>query len=105
MANNDIAGADIAQHEGRDLASVRALFQFGRAILSSDTDIRSLKPIGNGLQRSKHGRDHNLAMSSIGYQRLQRKRGVDRFTHGLVHLPVSSDYRFTHGLRKLSLVL
>src|SRR6185369_4382311 len=75
---------------------VRALFRLGRTILAGDTHVRSFETIGDGFERRENRCDHDFAMICVRDQRLQCERGINRLTHGLVHLPVSGDYGFTH---------
>ena len=96
MTDDHILRADIAQHEASHFARVRAFFNFGRAVLPGDTNVRTFEPIGDGFERCENRRDNDFAMVGVCDQRLQRKRGVNCVAKRLVHLPVSGDYRFAH---------
>src|SRR5882672_5025373 len=96
MTNADMCCAGVTQHESGNLAGMRALLDFSGTVLPSDTDVGPFKPIGNSLERGEHRRNHDLAMVGIGDQRFECEGGVDRLTHGLIHLPVSSDNGFAH---------
>src|SRR5262245_45690661 len=106
MANDYIAGTDIAQHKSSYLASVRAFLDFSGAILTSDFDVRTFKTISDSLDCGEYWSNDDFTVICICDKWFQRKRSFNRVAKRLVHLPVSSDYRFTHKLRGFwSLVL
>src|SRR2546421_12790767 len=97
MSDYDVAGAHVSQHEGSNLASMRAFFDLRRTVLGGDTYVRALKAIRDRLQGGEHRRDYNFTMVGVSNQRFQGQRGRDGLAHRFVHFPVSGDDGFSHG--------
>ncbi len=96
MTDDNVFASDILKHCGGHLAGMRTFFNFGRTILRRHSDVGALEPISNDLERCEDWSDDYFAMISVGDKRLQRERCVHRFAKRLVHLPISSNYRFSH---------
>src|SRR5689334_10888003 len=96
MADDDVGRTHVAQHKRGHLAGVRAFFDFGRAVLRRDLDVRTFEAIADSLQRRKNRSNYDLAVVRVRDQRLQRQRSLNRLADRFVHLPVSGNKRFTH---------
>ena|SRR5436190_17185036 len=96
MADNHIACAHVAEHEGSHFTSLRTFLGHRGTILTGNFDVGALQTVRYALQRSEDRRDDDLTVVRIGNQRFERQGRRYGVAHRLVHLPISSDYRFTH---------
>src|SRR5437899_4582238 len=96
MADDYMRASCVAQHESCNFTGKGAFASFGCAILCGDFDFRSFQAISNAFQSYEPRSDNDFAMVRIRDQWFQCDRRSDSVTHGLVHLPIASNYRFTH---------
>jgi hypothetical protein len=80
---------------------VCSLLNFSRAILTSDFDVRTFKPIRDRLNSREDRCNYDFTMIGIRDKWLQSECRFDSVAKRLVHLPVSGYYGFTHKLRGL----
>jgi hypothetical protein len=96
VADDDMAGARIAQHECRHLARVCALFNFSGAVLRGDMNVGAFKSISYGFDGGEDRGNNHFTMIRIRNQRLKGERSIHGLSHRFVHLPISRDYYSAH---------
>ena len=105
MADDHIAHRELLEHDGGDLAGVRADIVLAH-ILRTEAEVGIENGFGHLAQHGEGRTDHNVHLFDASQLEFEVAHKVQRLRHRLVHLPVACNDQFpffVHGITCLTM--